>query len=131
MFTIAKSKFRNSEALPTTTTSRKRTLDLKTISSCSLAIPCFFICSIPHITYPAFHFTSKTPFYDNQVVFFHLWVDTFVAMNSTFNCLIFFWKNLIMHRERMKVVKRLWTATPQRVLSHKMANSPLNRRGLP
>ena len=115
MFIIAMSKFGNDEVVATTATSRdgrrkKHTLNMKIISSCSLAVACFFICSSPHITYSALRLTSETPFYDNQVVLFHLWADTFVAMNSTFNCLIFFWKILAMRREGMKIVKRLWTA---------------------
>ena len=117
MFIIAMSKFGNDEVVATTATSRdgrrkKHTLNMKIISSCSLAVACFFICSSPHITYSALRLTSETPFKDNRVVIFHLWADTFVAMNSTFNCLIFFWKILAMRREGMKIVKRLWTARP-------------------
>jgi hypothetical protein len=54
--------------------------------------------------------TSEMPLYDRQVVLFHLWVDTFASMNSTFNCLIFFWRNSILRLEGMNIVKRLWTA---------------------
>jgi hypothetical protein len=36
---------------------------------------------------------------------FKLWSGTLVAMNSTFNCLIFFWRNSILRREGIKVVK--------------------------
>jgi hypothetical protein len=48
--------------------------------------------------------------YDRQVVLFNLWALTFVSTNSTFNCLIFFWKNSILRREGVKIVKHLLTA---------------------
>ena len=115
MFTIAKSKFRDKEVDPTTATSREegrkqRTLNFKTISTCSLAVACFFIRCCPQIIYSALRLTSEAPLNDRDVVLFRLWSNTFVSMNSTFNCLIFFWKNSILLREGMKIVKRLWTA---------------------
>jgi hypothetical protein len=44
---------------------------------------------------------SKTPFYDRQVLLFNLWSNTFCSLNSTFNCVIFFWRNSILRREGM------------------------------
>ena len=115
MFTIAKSKFRDKEVDPTTATSRdegrkQRTLNFKTISTCALAVACFFICCCPLIIYSALRLTSEAPLYDRQVLLFSLWSNTFVSINSTFNCLIFFWKNSILLLEGMKIVKRLWSA---------------------
>jgi hypothetical protein len=97
IFIIAKSKFRDREIVATTPTSRdevrkQRALNFKTISTCSLAVACFFICYCPQIIHFALSLTSETPLHDRQVVLFSLWFDTFVSMNSTFNCLIFFWK---------------------------------------
>jgi hypothetical protein len=83
---------------------------LKTISTCSLAVACFFICFCPHIIYTALRLTSEMPLYDRQVVLFHLWIDTVASMNSTLNCLIFFWRNSILRLEGMNIVKRSWTA---------------------
>lgn len=80
-------------------------LNFKNISTCSLAVACFSVSSFPKIIYCAWRFTSKSPFYDRQVMSFALWSCTFLAMNSTFNCLIFFWRNSILRREGMKVVK--------------------------
>jgi hypothetical protein len=80
-------------------------LNFKNISTCSLAVGCFFICSLPHIIYCASRLTSKKPFYDRQVLIFSIWSVTFFSMNSTFDCLIFFWRNSILRREGMKVVK--------------------------
>ena len=118
MFIIAKSKFRNKGVIvvaPATAMSRDegrklRMLNFKTILTCSLAVACFFICSSPQIIFSALRLTSETPLYDRQVVLFNLWALTFVSMNSTFNCLIFFWKNSILRREGVKIVKHLLTA---------------------
>ncbi len=34
---------------------------------------------------------------------FRLWAQTFVTMNSTFNCCIYFWKNSILRKEAKKI----------------------------
>jgi hypothetical protein len=70
-----------------------------------LAVACFFICSLPTMIYSALRLTSNKPFYDRQVLIIGILSGTFVSMNSTFNCLIFFWRNSVLHREGMKVVK--------------------------
>ena len=84
---------------------KKLKLSLKNISTCSLAVACFFICSFPQIMYSVSRVISKKPYNDSQVVLFNIWSSTFVAMNSTFNCVIFFWRNSILRREGMKVLK--------------------------
>ena len=111
MFIIAKSKLKDESVSPTSTPTssnqerKRRNLNFKNISTCSLAVGCFFICSWPHIIYCASRLTSKKPFYDRQVLIFSIWSVTFFSMNSTFDCLIFFWRNSILRREGMKVVK--------------------------
>jgi hypothetical protein len=75
-----------------------------------LAVACFFICYCPKIIHSALRLTSEAPLNDRGVVLFRLWSNTFVSMNWTFNCLIFFWKSSILLGEGMKIVKRLWTA---------------------
>ena len=111
MFIIAKSKRTDERVSPTskpTSSNQERTrrnLNFKNISTCSLAVGCFFICSLPLIVFSASRLTSNKPFYDRQVIQFNIWSVTFFSMNSTFNCLIFFWKNSILRRGGMKVVK--------------------------
>jgi hypothetical protein len=111
MFIIAKSKRTDERVSPTSTPTssnqerKRRNLNFKNISTCSLAVGCFFICSFPHIVYSASRLTSNKPFYDRHVIQFNIWSVTFFSMNSTFNCLIFFWKISILRREGMKVVK--------------------------
>ena len=110
MFVIAKSKREDETVGPTTATSvdenRKQIIsNLKNISTCSRAVGCFFLCSCPLIIYSVLRLTSETSFYDRQVFLFHLWSSTFLSINSTLNCLIFFWKNSILRHEGMKIVK--------------------------
>ena len=114
LFVIAKSKRRNKNIVPLTMATsavdqnlRKRILNLKNISTCSLAVGCFFLCCSPQIAYSTLRLASGASLYDKKVFLFHLWLCTFTSMNSTFNCLIFFWRNSILRREGLKIVNAL------------------------
>ena len=104
-FIIAKSK-RDNDRIASYNDQERKTLKLhfKDISTCLLAVICFFVCSSPQMIYSTLRLTSKTPFHDSRVIIFHLWSCTFVSMNSTFNCLIFFWRNSILRREGIKII---------------------------
>ena len=111
IFIIAKSKRKDDRVTPASTATasghqerKKRKINLKNISTCCLAVACFFICSSPQIIYSVLRFT-ETLVNDRHAWLFSLWSSTFVAMNSTFNCLIFFWRNSILRREGMKIAK--------------------------
>ena len=84
---------------------QKRILNLKNISTCFLAVVCFFVCSCPLIVYSILRLASGMPPYDRQVLLFNLWSNTFLSINSTFNCVIFFWRNSILRHEGIKIVK--------------------------
>ena len=107
MFKIAKSKRDDASGVSPTATStdqkrKTRILNLKSISTCSLAVGCFFVCSCPQIIYSALRLASALS--ERQFLLFFLWSATFIALNSTFNCVIFFWRNSILRREGMKIV---------------------------
>ena len=111
IFIIAKSKRKDDRVTPASTATasghqerKKRKINLKNISTCCLAVACFFICSSPQIIFSVLRFT-ETLTNDRHAWLFSLWSSTFVAMNSTFNCLIFFWRNSILRREGMKIAK--------------------------
>ncbi len=109
MYVIAKSKREDQTVGPTTATSvdenRKELIsNLKNICTCSWAVGCFFFCSCPGIIYSILRLASETPFHDRQVLLFYTWTGTFLSMNSTFNCLIFFWRNSSLRREGIKIV---------------------------
>ena len=105
LFTFVRKCRRNNGIPP----EMKKTFSLNNISSCLLAIACYVVLSIPVFVYTGLKLTSKkgtTTMCDNVVVA-GLWATTICAMNSTFNCLIFFWKNNILRTEGMKVIKNM------------------------
>ena len=76
------------------------------ISTCILAIACFILFSLPLIIYSAIQFTPEILHEDNGMLF-GLWASTFACINSSVNCLIFFWKDRSLRREGMEVMKSL------------------------
>ncbi len=111
MFIIATSKRNMNSVAPTSTVTpsyqekKRRKVNFNKISTCSLAVGCFFVCSSPQIIYSVLSVTSETLPKDRRIRLFHIWSNTFVFMNSTFNCLIFFWRNSILRREGIKILK--------------------------
>ena len=104
LFTIAKRRRRNNEISP----EMKKTFSLKNISSCLLAVVCFVVLSIPAFVYSGLGLVSKNKDISlNKTFIVGLWASTIISMNSTFNCLIFYWKNKILHTEGMKVIKSM------------------------
>ena len=68
----------------------------RNISICILAVMSFLICSLPGMLFNVLNFVMGREWLgiDN----FHLiwlWVKTIITLNSTFNTLLFFWKNNI------------------------------------
>ena len=100
LFTVAR-KSRNNRISP----EMKKPFSLKNISSCLLAAACLFVLSIPAFVYIVLKRTSKeTEFILHNAELTFLWARTTVSMNSTFNCLIFYWKNKALRAEGMKVI---------------------------
>jgi hypothetical protein len=83
---------------------KTRILNLRSISTCSLAVGCFFCCFCPYIIYANLHLASETLLSEREFLLFDLWSSTFGSLNSTFNCVIFFWRNSILRREGMKIL---------------------------
>ena len=102
LFTIARKSRRNKRISP----EMKKTFSLKNISSCLLAVACFVVLNIPVFVYIGLRITltEKEFTLDNELLA-GLWAATATTMNSTFNCLIFYWKNKILRTEGMKVIK--------------------------
>jgi hypothetical protein len=112
IFKIAKSKREDERVVSTTATSvdeNRKTgiLNLKHISTCSLAVGCFFCCFCPYVIYAALGLASETLLSESQFLLFYLWSGTFCSLNSTFNCVIFFWRNSVLRREGIKIVNAL------------------------
>ena len=97
LFIIARKSRRNNGISP----EMKKTFSLKNISSCLLAVACFVVLSIPAFVRIGLGMTSKNSYI--AVV----WAKTIASFNSTFNCLIFYWKNKTLRAEGMKIIKGL------------------------
>ena len=76
------------------------------ISTCILAIACFILFSTPLIIYSGIQFTPDILHEDNGMLF-SLWASTFACINSSVNCLIFFWKDNNLRQEGTKVLESL------------------------
>ena len=84
MFKIAKSKHADERVSPSTATPadktrKRRTLNVKNISTCSLVVGCFFFCFFPRFVYSVLQFTSGVSLYDrSDLILFDLWASTSV-----------------------------------------------------
>jgi hypothetical protein len=102
LFTIARKSRRNNGI----SHEMKKTISLKNISSCLLAVACFVVLNIPVFVYIGQTITlTKKEFTLDNAVIPGLWATTIASMNSTFNSLIFYWKNKILRTEGIKVIK--------------------------
>ena len=105
LFTISRRSRRNRTSPET---GMKKKDSFRNVSSCLLAVACFAILSIPLFIYIVLtiHSSKSTlSTLDSVEVTAALWAKTIASMNSTFNCLIFYWKNKILRTEGMKIIK--------------------------
>ena len=84
----------------------KTMLEMKNISCCVLAAGCYVFFSLPILVSIIINLSGRSAKTDG-VLLSWVWARTFVTMNSTFNCLIFFWKNKMLRMEGIKVLKLL------------------------
>ena len=102
LFRIARKSRRNKGTSP----ELKMTFSLKNVSSCLLSVTCYVVLSIPVFVYIGLLINSKENISDfSKFHLLGLWAKTVASFNSTFNCLIFYWKNKILRTEGMKVIK--------------------------
>ena len=83
----------------------QRKVTLKKISTCSLAVACLTVCHFPHVVYIILILTGQLND-DWSVTTFHHWADTIVAMNSSFNCVIFFYMNSTLRRHGWQIFRK-------------------------
>jgi hypothetical protein len=93
---------RDNTASPKESTSR---VNKKKIHTCLLAVACLVLMYTPTFFFIAFNFAEKWTSENTMVSRF--WSVTVATTNSTFNCLIFFWKDDVLRREAKKVLKTL------------------------
>ena len=104
LFTIARKSHKNNGISP----KEKKSFSLKNISSSLLVVACLSFMLTPVLVYIVFRRASKeTQLAFDDASLTGLWAYTATAMNSTFNCLIFYWKNKTLRVEGMKVIKSM------------------------
>ena len=107
MFIIARSKRDNENVAKSGGRERiKPKFQFKSFSTCSLTVICYFVSSCPQLVNSALRLTLNRNTPHQELIFYNLWTAFVVSTNSTFNCLIFFWRNSILRREGMNTVKR-------------------------
>ena len=78
---------------------------LNNISTCLLAVGCLLLLYIPAFISIAFNFAEKPTSENARVAKF--WTNTVANANFTLNCLIFFWKNDVLRKQGIKILKSL------------------------
>lgn len=82
------------------------------ISPCILAVASFTLCSLPGITFNVLNaFMGKEWVDEDGYKLVHLWISTLLTMNSSFNTMVFFWKNAILRNEGKRVLRAFWKKT--------------------
>ncbi len=103
LFTIAR-KSRRKNGIPP---EMKNTCSWKNISSCLLAVVCFVVLCTLASAYVGISTNLKDPSTLSKTHIAAFLGKTIASMNSTFNCLIFYWKNKVLRTEGMKVIKSM------------------------
>ena len=107
LFRVARKSRRNNGIPPN---KMKKSFSWKNISSCLLVVACLMVSFIPTFVYIGLRRTSKeTQSTLDNAQLAGLWAKTISSMSSTFNSLIFYWKNKILCAEGMKVIKSMKT----------------------
>ena len=103
LFVAARKSRRNNRISP----EMEKTFSWKNISSCLLATACFVVLSVSVFVYIGLstNFKDSSTLNNGDIAAF--WGETIASMNSTFNCLIFYWKDKVLRTEGMKVIKSM------------------------
>lgn len=78
--------------------------DFKMVSTYTLVVGCFALCFFPVTVYNGFIGFKCFSNDDTLLNSFVHWAYTFATMNSTFNCVIFFWRNKTLRHEGKKLL---------------------------
>ena len=86
------------------TLNKSRYVSIKRNSTCLLAVGFLCCCTLPAVVYYGLDAMSLCN--NDTLIILNFWARTAAGMNSTFNCLIFFWKNENLRNEGKKVLKQ-------------------------
>ena len=101
LYRISKQNRRNNAILPQQRSKR----NLKNVSTCLLAAACVVVLSIPSSLYFVFSFVGEARSTNARLSY--VWGLTLYSMNSSFNSLIFFWKNKVLRAEGIKILNTM------------------------
>ena len=101
---ISKAKVEISRGSPGHEGCKRRRIYFRNISTCAMVVGCFFVCAFPIVMYSVLQSIDAISNQRNARLL-RFWAITFANMNSTLNCVIFFWRNSILRREGMKIIK--------------------------
>ena len=127
---VSKTKSSSYEVAYNPATKLRRVGILKKISTCYLALACFVAFCIPKITYCSVCIGYWRPNEKDCDVKYFQWIDTVISMNSTFNCLIFFWGNTILRREGKNVIKRFSVSLLRKHRGHMVSSKDIAESAL-
>ena len=88
-------------------TSKLTLASLSKISTCLLAVVCLSICYCPAFVVHGLQMSKNKN--DIESACMHitfLWLETIVTLNSSLNCLIFFYKNSVLRRHAINLLQR-------------------------
>ena len=104
LFVVSTRMRRNKRTAP----EMKKTFSLNHVTSCLLVVACFVMLSIPAILFAVLWSNSTAnQFTLDNATLAEMWTHTISSMSSTFNCLIFYWKNKVLRNEGWKVVRSI------------------------
>ena len=82
-------------------------LSLKNVSVCILAVASFTLCALPGMVFNGLNIImGKEWFGEKNFELIVIWVRTLLTLNSSFNSLVFFWKNAILRTEGKRVLRK-------------------------
>ena len=77
-----------------------------TISTCVLIVLCLVICYCPIMVIFSLDKGNRADRYDQITKIIYLWTKTLTTLNSSFNCLIFFYKNTALRRHARELLRK-------------------------
>ena len=87
---------------------KKKTFSSKKASSCLIVIACYVVLFVPVFVYVGIMENSRdTTSTFGKANLVGMWAENIASMNSTLNCLIFYWKNKVLRKEGWRVLKSI------------------------
>ena len=90
---------------------KKSKATLRKVSTCLLAVACLLVCYCPTIVRFGLALTgAQADWSDETLRIVHLWAKTFITLNSSLNCLIFFYRNSALRRHGETMLEKCFRA---------------------